>query len=341
MAANRLKKNRKKLRKWINREGITCYRLYDADMPEYSAAIDIYESCEGVQWLHLQEYAPPSTIDPASAAKRLAELVDATEAATGIPRQRIIVKQRSRQRGKDQYQRRGESGESLEIFENGLRFIVNLQDFLDTGIFLDHRPVRLRIMEMSKGKRFLNLFAYTGAATVHAAAGGAAATTTVDNSNTYLKWFEQNMKLNGFRVTDNGPSHRSIKADCLSWLAKKSGIGDKGDETERLKGGVKRDEEQFDLIFLDPPTFSNSKDMEESFDVQRDHPLLIEQCLSLLAPAGELIFSTNRRGFSLQLPEEILEGVEVEDITEESIDPDYRDRRRPHQCWVIRPAREV
>jgi 23S rRNA (guanine2445-N2)-methyltransferase / 23S rRNA (guanine2069-N7)-methyltransferase len=335
MAANRMRKNMKQLRKWLRAEGVTCYRLYDADMPEYSAAVDIYESSDNLLWVHLQEYAPPASIDPKAAARRLAELVDAVSAATGVPVDRISVKQRSRQKGKEQYRKMGEKHHQIEVFENGLRFLVNLHDYLDTGLFLDHRPVRLRIMESAKGKRFLNLFAYTGTATVHAAAGGAVRTLTVDNSNTYLAWAQENMGLNGFiaafeessesrgrrRTTAGGSPHLLVKADCLRWLEEHS----------------KRRPGEFDLIFLDPPTFSNSKDMAETFDIQRDHPVLINRCMELLAPGGELIFSTNRHNFSLELPE-VSPQWEIQDITRETIDPDYGNRKPPHRCWSIRKS---
>jgi 23S rRNA (guanine2445-N2)-methyltransferase / 23S rRNA (guanine2069-N7)-methyltransferase len=316
MAANRLRKNAKRLKKWIAREGVTCYRLYDADMPEYSAALDIYETAEKERWIHLQEYAPPITIEPAAAARRLGELVDGAAEATSIPRELIVVKRRTRQRGKDQYQKVDERNERVEIHENGLRFLINLHDYLDTGIFLDHRPVRLRIMETAKGKRFLNLFAYTGTASVHAAAGGAKSTVTIDNSNTYLSWAGENFALNGFRADTSGrSSHTLIKVDCLKWLERAA---------EREKG-------RFDLIFLDPPTFSNSKDMSDVFDVQEDHPVLIGWCMELLAPGGELLFSTNRKNFKFQA-----EVPECRDITGKTIDPDFQNRRVPHQCWSIR-----
>lgn len=316
MAANRLKKNARQLKKWLAAEGVTCYRLYDADMPEYSAALDIYETAGGVRWVHLQEYAPPATIEPAAAARRLGELVDAAADALSVPKERIVVKRRTRQRGKDQYNRMDEKNQRIEVFENGLRFLINLHDYLDTGIFLDHRPVRLRIMKTVRGKRFLNLFAYTGTASVHAAAGGASSTLTVDNSNTYLNWAAENMDLNGFRTGGSGRGgHRLIKADCLEWLEE----------------AAAKKRESFDLIFLDPPTFSNSKDMRDVFDVQEDHPRLIGWCLELLAPGGELLFSTNMKNFKL-----LVETGECRDITGETIDPDFRGRKLPHQCWSIR-----
>jgi len=228
MFANRLRKNRRMLKAFFKRSGATSYRLYDADMPEYSAAIDIYED----RWVHLQEYAPPLTVDPAAAEIRLQEMVDGVNRVTGIPYEQIFVKQRKRQKGSKQYTRREKSSPLYIMREHGLMFYVNFVDYIDTGIFLDHRPVRQMIKDMSEGKRFLNLFGYTGTATVHAAAGGALSTMTVDASRTYLGWAEKNMELNGF----TGMAHQYHQADCTQWL-----------EEHRHR---------FDLIFLDPPTFS-------------------------------------------------------------------------------------
>ncbi|WP_020611462.1 bifunctional 23S rRNA (guanine(2069)-N(7))-methyltransferase RlmK/23S rRNA (guanine(2445)-N(2))-methyltransferase RlmL [Sediminispirochaeta bajacaliforniensis] len=316
MAANRLKKNMKRLKRWLLDEGITCFRLYDADMPEYAAAIDLYESVDNDRWIHLQEYVPPASIDPAAAARRLGELVDATSDALGIARSHIVVKRRRRQRGTNQYAKFSETGREFEVFENGLRFLVNLHDYLDTGIFLDHRPLRRTIMETAQDKRFLNLFCYTGTVSVHAAAGSAARTTSVDNSNTYLNWAGRNMALNGFQTQfgDKKAKHRLIKADCLTWL-----------ET-----AAKQEHGAYDLIFLDPPTFSNSKNMDDTFDVQRDHPKLIEWCMELLAPGGLLLFSTNRKGFVLELKDQ-----DAREITDETIDPDFLTRKAPHLCWTL------
>ena len=310
MAANRLQKNMKRLKKYLANNGITSYRLYDADMPEYSAAVDIYEN----RWIHLQEYAPPEEIEPEKAAARLTELIDAVQRTTGIPYDEIHVKQRRRQRGKEQYGRRDDREQLFIMKEHGLKFFVNFTDYLDTGIFLDHRPVRKLIMEMSACKRFLNLYGYTGTATVHAAAGGALSTMTIDASKKYLAWAEKNMELNGY----SGMEHQYVRSDCSTWLQ----------ETKH----------RFDLIFMDPPTFSNSKDRKESFDVQRDHSALIHSAMYHLTFGGTLIFSNNFRKF--EMGREILSKYRVEDITEESIPEDYFRNRKIHHCYLIRHREE-
>ncbi len=193
MFSNRLSKNLKHLRRWAAREGVHCYRVYDADLPEYAVAVDLYDD-----WAHVQEYAPPGTVDPVRARRRLKEVVAVVPEALEIPPGHVVLKVRRPQRGADQYQRLGEEGRFLEVAEGGLRFQVNLTDYLDTGLFLDHRPTRQLIRELAPGRRFLNLFAYTGSATVYAAAGGAPSTTTVDMSSTYLDWARRNLSLNGF-----------------------------------------------------------------------------------------------------------------------------------------------
>lgn len=307
MAANRLKKNISSIGKEMKKQGVSCYRLYDADMPEYSAAIDVYED----KWINLQEYAAPASIDPEDAKRRLDELILATERTTGIDLDNIYVKRRQIQKGNDQYVKRGNASAShfYMINENGHRFSVNFQDYLDTGIFLDHRPVRKLIEEMSKNKRFLNLFCYTGTATVHAAAGGALSTVSVDASATYLDWAVKNMKLNGF----SSMNHFFYKEDCLSWL--------------------RNSRDKFDLIFCDPPTYSNSKS-RSSFDVQRDHGYLIDSCMRHLSNDGTLIFSTNFTRFKLYA--EIWENYEVEDITEQTIGTDFERNSKIHKCWKIK-----
>ncbi len=302
MFANRLMKNWRNIRKYLKEHGITSYRLYDADMPEYSAAIDIYEGT----WAHLQEYAPPKTIDPQDAERRLEEMIDGVQKVTGIDRRSIFVK--TRKRGKHQYGKHDARKSRVIIYEDNLSFYVNLTDYLDTGIFLDHRIIRKRIREMCGGKQFLNLFGYTGTATVYAAAGGAKGTVTVDMSNTYLEWAQDNMLLNSLK----SPNHRFVKNDVFTWL--------------------KASSETFDVIFLDPPTFSNSKDVPGTLDAQRDHSALITLAMKRLSPEGTLIFSTNYRKFSLD--EEISKYFKVTDITEESIPKDYRNRKI-HQCCLI------
>lgn len=309
MFANRLKKNLRQLKRWAQREDVTCYRLYDADMPEYSVAVDLYE-----QWVHVQEYQAPVTIDPDQAHKRLGEVMEALPEALDIPPERIFLKVRRRQTGSSQYDKFAGRGQLHEVREGNCRFLVNFTDYLDTGLFLDHRPTRQMIQDQCSGKRFLNLFGYTGSATVHAARGGASATVTVDMSRTYLDWARKNLTLNGFQ---EGPRHRLVQEDCLKWLERESA----------------RQTERFDLIFLDPPTFSNSKGMEGVFDVQRDYVPLLRQVARLLAKDGVLIFSNNNRRFKMDKAS--LPDLLIEDITKETIPPDFARNPRIHNCWRI------
>lgn len=304
MFANRLRKNRKKVEKWARREGLDCYRLYDSDLPEYAVAVDIY-----ADQVHLQEYQPPKEIPPEKAEGRLRDVVAALQHVLEVDEDQIHVKVRRRQKGTSQYEKFDKRGELLEVNEGNCRFLVNLSDYLDTGLFLDHRSTRQMLQKMAEGKRFLNLFAYTGAATVHAAIGGACETTTVDMSRTYLEWARKNLDLNGFD-TDQ---HRLIQADCLAWL----------DDAEP----------GYDLIFLDPPTFSNSKGMEGTFDVQRDHVALLAKVAALLNPGGTLIFSNNARKF--RLDREALPDLEIEEITRKTIPLDFERNAKIHNCWRI------
>jgi 23S rRNA (guanine2069-N7)-methyltransferase / 23S rRNA (guanine2445-N2)-methyltransferase len=307
MFVNRLRKNLRHLGKWARREGVTCYRVYDGDLPEYALAVDLYEG-----WAHVQEYAAPATVDPAKAQARLTEAMAVIPDALGIPVDRVILKVRRRQQGPAQYERQATTGQFREVHEEGLRFLVNLSDYLDTGLFLDHRPTRALIRSAVSGGRFLNLFAYTGTASVSAAAGGAAATTTLDMSSVYLDWARRNMALNGFA---EGRTHRFVRADCLRWLA-----------TPR--------HERYHVIFLDPPTFSNSKRMgEATFDVQRDHVGLIQAVAKLLAHDGILLFSNNFRHFKMQPAR--LPDLVIEDISYATIPPDFQRNLRIHNCWKI------
>lgn len=308
MLVNRLRKNQRRLQPWLRDSGTTCYRLYDADMPEYAVAIDVYEG-----FPHVAEYAPPKTVDPAMAQRRFEEALSAVREVLGVRHdQAIPAKRRERQKGREQYQRLDQQGERVPVQEGGARLLVNLHDYLDTGLFLDHRPLRLRIAAEASGKHFLNLFCYTGTATVHAAVGGAATSTSVDLSNTYLQWFRENLALNGLSERQ----HRAERADCLEWLA--------------------RCERQFDLILLDPPSFSNSKSMADSFDVQRDHVRLIDLAMSVLAPNGTLYFSNNRRGFGLD--EVLAQRYRIDDISKQSLPPDFSRRPEIHRCWRLEHA---
>lgn len=304
MLANRLRKNLRILGKWARREGNDCYRIYDADMKEYAFAIDRYGD-----WLHVQEYAPPPTVDPASAERRLREALAVIPAVLGVPADHLALKQRRRQRGLSQYEKQGEQGRFVEVREDDCRFLVNLTDYLDTGLFLDHRPLRRMIRGLAANKRFLNLFCYTAAATVNAAAGGARNTTSIDMSRTYLNWARRNLALNGLSES----LHRLVQADCRTWLAETEG--------------------QYDLILMDPPTFSNSKRMAGVLDAQRDHPGLIRLAMRHLAPGGRLYFSSNNRHFKLD--EAALSDLALRNITPRTIDRDFARDPRIHTCWEI------
>lgn len=314
MFANRLKKNLKKLEKWARQNQVHCYRLYDADLPEYAVAVDLYQGEQ--TWVNVQEYEPPKTISQHKADQRLVALLVELPDALGVPRERIFLKIRKRQRSTDQYEKQGDSGSFHVVEEGGCKLLVNFADYLDTGLFLDHRPIRLLIQQQAKGKRFLNLFAYTGSATVHAAVGGAKASTTVDMSNTYINWAKNNLALN--KVSGD---HEFILADCLEWL-----------ETEAKQPYLR----EYDLIFLDPPTFSNSKRMEGVFDIQNDHVRLLENAVKLLAKDGVLYFSTNFRRFKFDY--ESLSGLDVKDISAETIPEDFARNPKIHYCWSIRHA---
>ncbi|GAB4257346.1 MAG: bifunctional 23S rRNA (guanine(2069)-N(7))-methyltransferase RlmK/23S rRNA (guanine(2445)-N(2))-methyltransferase RlmL [Methylomicrobium sp.] len=311
MFANRVKKNLKKLSKWAKQNAIDCYRIYDADLPEFAVAVDLYQGEK--TWLVVQEYEAPKSIDEDKADRRLAGVLAELPSLFAIPKEQVFLKIRRKQKSTDQYEKQDEQGEFHIVQEGGCRLRVNFADYLDTGLFLDHRPMRLRLQREARGKRFLNLFAYTGSATVHAAVGGAQSTTTVDLSKTYLDWAEKNLALNGI-----AGAHEFIRANCLEWL-----------ETEAKQ----RYPRQYDLIFLDPPTFSNSKRMMETFDIQNDHVRLIENAAALLAPGGILYFSTNFRRFKLDTA--ALSGFTIEDITPETIPEDFARNPKIHYCWRI------
>jgi len=304
MFANRIRKNRKRLASWVKRENVQCYRLYDADMPEYAVAVDLYGEA-----VHVAEYQAPKGVDPEAALRRLAEVQSALPQALGIAAESIVYKQRQRQRGAAQYQKQDSRQEYLSVTEGQAKLLVNLHDYLDTGLFLDHRPLRRRIAQEARGKDFLNLFCYTGTATVHAALGGARSSTSVDMSNTYLDWLRKNLAHNGLGES----AHRQVRANCLQWLHEERG--------------------EFDLILLDPPSFSNSKGMDGSFDVQRDHPKLVRAAMGRLRAEGRLYFSNNLRGF--RMDPALQQEFECVDITAQTLDPDFQRNRRIHCCWQI------
>jgi 23S rRNA (guanine2445-N2)-methyltransferase / 23S rRNA (guanine2069-N7)-methyltransferase len=303
--ANRLQKNMHRLLPRAKREGVSCVRIYDADMPEYNMAVDIYE-----QWAHVQEYAPPKTVDPGRAEQRMRESLRVIQQVLGIRRSQLFIKIRQRQKGSRQYQQHDTRGRLFEVREGPCRLLVNLTDYIDTGLFLDHRITRGMIGAGAAGRRFLNLFGYTGTATVHAALGGARWSITVDRSPAYCAWARSNLMLNGF----SSEQHRVIRADCMQWL---EGCHDR-----------------FDLVFADPPTFSNRKSTESVFDVQRDHVAFIKRIMGCLAPDGLLIFSTNYRRF--QLDGQALAGLRITDISAATIPFDFQRNQRVHQCWEIR-----
>ncbi|CNK24751.1 TPA: bifunctional 23S rRNA (guanine(2069)-N(7))-methyltransferase RlmK/23S rRNA (guanine(2445)-N(2))-methyltransferase RlmL [Yersinia enterocolitica] len=309
--ANRLRKNVKKLDKWAKQQGIECYRLYDADLPDYNVAVDRYGSKVVVQ-----EYAPPKTIDAQKARQRLFDVINATLAVLNLPSNQLVLKTRERQKGKNQYEKLAQKGEFLLVSEYNAKLWVNLTDYLDTGLFLDHRIARQMLGKMSQGKDFLNLFAYTGTASVHAGLGGARSTTTVDMSRTYLEWAEKNLRANGL----TGQQHRLIQADCLSWLS--------------------NTDEQFDVIFIDPPTFSNSKRMETTFDVQRDHLVLMKELKRLLRRKGTIMFSNNKRGFQMDLDGIKALGLEAKEITAQTQSEDFARNRQIHNCWLVTHSHE-
>jgi 23S rRNA (guanine2445-N2)-methyltransferase / 23S rRNA (guanine2069-N7)-methyltransferase len=340
MFANRLAKNLKRLGRWAEREGVACYRLYDADMPEYAFAIDVYHTADpeptsavgqlatppaprasaGLDparaWLYVQEYAPPAEIEAEAARTRRREVLATVPKVTGVPAERIRVRMRRRTRHGTQYEKLADHARFHAALEGGLKFRVNFEDYLDTGLFLDHRLTRARLRQAASGKRFLNLFAYTGTATVYAAAGGAASTISVDLSRTYLEWAELNLALNALA----DPRHTFVRADCREWLS-----------------DAARAAERYDLIFLDPPTFSNSKSMSGVLDINRDHPALIEACARILAPDGLIVFCTNAQRF--RLSPSVAELYDVHDLSAATIPADFERNPRIHRCFEVRPRR--
>lgn len=311
MFANRLRKNLQRLDPWAAREHIDCFRLYDADMPEYAFAIDLYgrES----RHVYVQEYAAPKSVNQESARERRREALAVLPQVLEVPLPQVHTRVRKPQKGAGQYEKHDSAAQRYAVQEGGLKFWVNFRDYLDTGLFLDHRIVRGMLRDWARDADFLNLFCYTGSATVYAAAGGARSTTGVDLSNTYLDWAHENLLLNGFR----GANHELYRADCLAWL-----------EQQEPRGA------RFDLIFLDPPTFSNSKRMDGVLDVQRDHVGMIRRSLKLLRPEGRLVFSTNFTRFKLDA--QALADLAIEDISAASVPKDFERHASIHKCFVVR-----
>ena len=305
---NRLQKNMQNLKKWAVKENIYCLRIYDADLPDFNVAVELYGDR-----LHVQEYAPPKTIDPEKAKKRFNLALASIRAVTGLGRDAIFIKTRARQEGKTQYTKQSTASKRFIVQEGKAKILVNLTDYLDTGLFLDHRQIRLRIAAEAKGKHFLNLYSYTSTASLHAALGGAASTTSVDLSNTYLNWSKENYVLNGLTVDHADQQHQFFSSDCFEWL--------------------KEGHEQYDLIFIDPPTFSNSKKFHGTFDIQRDHLSLIKRAMNRLTTGGTLYFSNNYRGF--ELDDEIKAFYDIEELTNETIGLDFKRNTKIHRSWKI------
>jgi 23S rRNA G2069 N7-methylase RlmK/C1962 C5-methylase RlmI len=302
MLVGRLRKTARHAGRWARKAGVTCYRVYDRDIPEVPLTIHWSAGPLPVAAWGRGEAAP--------APLWIEAMATAAATALGVAPERVHCKRRQRQKGSRQYERAGSEGERIVVTEGGLRFWVNLSDYLDTGLFLDHRWARARVRQESAGKRVLNLFCYTGAFTVYAAAGGARATTSIDLSATYLDWAADNLALNDLA----GPGHELVRGDVLAWLDEPVGAP------------------LHDLIVLDPPSFSNSKKMSGVLDLERDHPHLVRRCLARLAPGGALYFSTNHR--TLRLASEALGEVAIEDLTRPSIPPDFRDAKI-HRLWRI------
>lgn len=303
---NRLKKNLKTLRKWAKKEELSCYRVYDADLPDYNAAIDFYDD-----WIIVQEYQAPKNVPEQKAKQRIMDIVAVTLEVTGIDPNKLVLKVRQKQKGTNQYEKLQQIKSVFNVVEYGAQFEVNMKDYLDTGLFIDHRLTRRMLGQMSAGKRFLNLFSYTGTASVHAILGGAESSVTVDMSKTYLEWAQRNFDLNGISTR----KHEIVHADCLKWLA--------------------RCEDKFDLIFIDPPTFSNSKRMEDSFDVERDHLKLFTWLENILSARGEIVFSNNKRNFKLDVAGLDKLGLKATNITEKNRSKDFERNKHIHNCWLV------
>ncbi|PID61658.1 MAG: bifunctional 23S rRNA (guanine(2069)-N(7))-methyltransferase RlmK/23S rRNA (guanine(2445)-N(2))-methyltransferase RlmL [Gammaproteobacteria bacterium] len=318
--ANRVKKNLARLKGWRREQDITAFRLYDADLPEFAVAIDVHDTEDAGRQVVLQEYRAPASVNAAMAASRLSAVIAVLPELLSIEPVSLHVKERSRQRGSEQYRRdTAAPGITATLREGNCRFILNFSDYLDTGLFIDHRRIRRHFTEIAKGRRVLNLFAYTGSVSVAAGVGGADETLSVDLSANYCRWAERNLALNGL---DAAAGHRVLRADVPTWLQ------EAGAEWH----------EHFDLVFLDPPTFSNSSRTDKDWSVQDHHAGAIRDVLQLLAPGGTLVFSCNYRKF--RLDDAIAGGLdgslEVEDRTDWSIDRDFHRQRPVHRCWFLR-----
>lgn len=303
--ANRLSKNLKKIDKWVRSQNTNCYRIYDADLPDYNVAIDRY-----ADWIVVQEYSAPKDVPEHKARRRLHEVLVALPQIANVEAAKIVLKTRTQQKGTNQYQKVADKKEKIEVFENGARLLVNLHDYLDTGLFLDHRITRQKIQKLAANKDVLNLFAYTGSVSVHAALGKARSVTTVDMSKTYIDWARENFQLNGLKG-----AFEFVQADCLAWLANHNNL--------------------YDLIFVDPPSFSNSKRMDDTWEVQRDHMKLLTDVKKRLKVGGQILFSNNFRQFKLD--QDALEniGLKVQNISAETLPEDFKRNPKIHNCWLL------
>lgn len=301
MIKNRLEKNYKKLKTWADRAGIEAFRLYDRDIPEYPYIVDIYKD-------HFLIYDKSDLRDKDK--NHLPHVIEALEGLFNADESKIIIKKRERQEGLNQYEKIATKEETFVVKESQGLFKINLHDYLDTGLFLDHRPIRQKIFKTVKDKNVLNLFCYTGSVSVFAALGGGR-TTSVDMSQTYLRWAQENFELNKIDLNQ----HKFINANVLEWLHEN------------------RNSQDFDVIFLDPPTFSNSKKMQDAFEVEKDQDFLVDSCMSMLRPDGVLYFSNNKRKFKLN--DTLSAKYKIRDISEESIPQDFHDKKI-HVCFEIK-----
>jgi 23S rRNA (guanine2445-N2)-methyltransferase / 23S rRNA (guanine2069-N7)-methyltransferase len=313
--ANRLRKDYRHLGKWARREGVGCWRVYDADLPDFAVAIDLYDCADGVRRVVVSEYEAPADIDAMAARVRLEQALAIAADVLDASVAEVRCKVRKRQRGEAQYERIGHAGAFHEVREADARLLVNLDDYLDTGLFLDHRITRDLVAKLAEGRSLLNLFCYTAAATVRAALAGAGSSVSVDLSNTYLDWAKRNLRLNGIDTE----KHTLVRADVMSWLER-----------------AIRDDARFDVVFCDPPSFSTSKSMAGTLDIQRDHVALVKSAAALLTDGGTVVFSTNLRRFRIDVEALAAAGLAVEDVSDATIPPDFGRNRRIHRCFLVR-----
>lgn len=315
---NRLTKNARHLQRWANRNNVSCYRVYDADLPEFAFALDRYQSeiAPEVEWFHLQEYQAPATIESDKAEYRIRVAVDVIRDLFSIPDEQLFCKTRRRQSGSGQYQKQDQRNELYQVREGTASLLINLSDYLDTGLFLDHRVTRDMVYHHAQNKSVLNLFCYTAAVGVQAALGGASSVMNIDLSTTYLKWARENYLLNRL---DDETRYQFVRADIVELL--------KCPDRFSLQ-------RSYDLIFFDPPSFSNSSKMQQTLDIQRDHEDLIKLAMNLLANDGLLLFSTNRRGF--KLADQIRQSYQARDISHSTLPEDFKRNPKIHRCWEIR-----